>query len=367
MFNKLKNSFPFRSGPNFLLCFLGFSGVGYFGTSYLHKQKYDHPIVQEALRILQHNDQIIQLAGYPLSLQINMGSNATQNNDVCQFSFQVVGPKGAAKVELMGQSRELQEIQNKTQYYIPSSKQMTDVMKYNKDVDALQNWKLTPDVRLWKIDHLVADIGLQGDFRIVLVDSNQVLKKDVAQAMTPPLVTDRRTLYDLKLEIDARKPKVPTTEQEIEEARRYRQQELYRKVGGVRNITIISTIIGAMAIYNYVKANRRISVLNTQIHRQSLIIIQTNPQIKKLFGQNIQFNQQLRGGQIRDQAEFETDMYGQKAGVCYVKGQKNKKTNDWEIETIDVAVKDAQEYLVDLCISNYMKINNQYHYQNQNL
>ena len=30
--------------------------------------------------------------------------------------------------------------------------------------------------------------------------------------MSPPLVSDRRTLYDLKLEIDARKPKVPTTE-----------------------------------------------------------------------------------------------------------------------------------------------------------
>jgi hypothetical protein len=45
MFKKLKNSFPFRSGANFALCFLGFSGVGYFGTSYLHKRKYDHPIV----------------------------------------------------------------------------------------------------------------------------------------------------------------------------------------------------------------------------------------------------------------------------------------------------------------------------------
>lgn len=37
---------------------------------------------------------------------------------------------------------------------------MVEVMKYNKDVEALKNWMLTPDVRLWKIDHLVADIGL---------------------------------------------------------------------------------------------------------------------------------------------------------------------------------------------------------------
>lgn len=37
MFKGLRNSFPFRSLPNFMLCFLGFSGVGYFGASYLHK------------------------------------------------------------------------------------------------------------------------------------------------------------------------------------------------------------------------------------------------------------------------------------------------------------------------------------------
>lgn len=34
-------------------------------------------------------------------------------------------------------------------------------------------------------------------------------------------------------------------------------------------------------------------------------------------------------------------MYGNKAGICYVKGKKNKKTNDWEIDTIDIAIKDA--------------------------
>lgn len=37
---------------------------------------------------------------------------------------------------------------------------MTEVMKYNNDETALRKWSLTPDTRLWKIDHLVADIGL---------------------------------------------------------------------------------------------------------------------------------------------------------------------------------------------------------------
>jgi hypothetical protein len=38
------------------------------------------------------------------------------------------------------------------------------------------------------------------------------LKKDVAALAGPPVVTERKTLLDLKKEIDARKPKVPTTE-----------------------------------------------------------------------------------------------------------------------------------------------------------
>lgn len=37
---------------------------------------------------------------------------------------------------------------------------MVEVMKYNKDIEALKKWALTPNVKLWKIDHLVADIGL---------------------------------------------------------------------------------------------------------------------------------------------------------------------------------------------------------------
>lgn len=45
-------------------------------------------------------------------------------------------------------------------------------MKYNNDNEALKNWTLSGDTRFWKIDHLVANIGLQGDFRIVLADTN---------------------------------------------------------------------------------------------------------------------------------------------------------------------------------------------------
>lgn len=39
----------------------------------------------------------------------------------------------------------------------------------------------------------------------------------------------------------------------------------------------------------------------------------------------------MRGGQIGEVAEFETDIYGSKIGIAYIKGIKDNKTNDWKI------------------------------------
>lgn len=37
----------------------------------------------------------------------------------------------------------------------------------------------------------------------------------------------------------------------------------------------------------------------------------------------MKFNNQLRGGQVGDEAEFETDIYGQRLGTAFVKGIKD--------------------------------------------
>jgi hypothetical protein len=56
---------------------------------------------------------------------------------------------------------------------------------------------------------------------------------------------------------------------------------------------------------------------------QSLDLIKRNPYILKTFGSSPRFNDQLRGAQVGDEAEFETDIMGNKSnGVAYIKGNR---------------------------------------------
>lgn len=87
MLKSVQRLIPFKSASGFTLFALCFSGIGYFGVSWFHNRKYDHPIVSEAIRLLQHNDQIIKLAGYPLSLKIKLSSEARASDEVCHFTF----------------------------------------------------------------------------------------------------------------------------------------------------------------------------------------------------------------------------------------------------------------------------------------
>lgn len=47
---------PIKSGTGFTLFALCVSASGYFGIDWYHTRKYDHPIVSEAVRLLQNND-----------------------------------------------------------------------------------------------------------------------------------------------------------------------------------------------------------------------------------------------------------------------------------------------------------------------
>lgn len=135
----------------------------------------------------------------------------------------MIGPKGAANVDLIGKSKELKDIgDQKAAYYIPSLDQVIDLLDGQHDEAKLKSTPLDPSTKFWKIDQLVADVGLQGDFRVVLIDANKVINKSIA-SLPMGVVTNRATLADLKEEIDSRRPQSPKTEQEMEEARRYRQ------------------------------------------------------------------------------------------------------------------------------------------------
>ncbi|KAM3133499.1 hypothetical protein pb186bvf_014341 [Paramecium bursaria] len=334
MFNKFKKYSPFGSKQGFTLFFLATSGFGLLLCSFYQNRRYDQPVVNEAMRILSQNDQMLKLTGYPLTIKKKMFGIAELKQDVCHFTFGVEGPKGNAQIRLLGQSRQLKEIPDKVaEFYIPSLEQMIDLQQESKtSEERLKDKKLKDDARFWKIDSLVAEVGIQGDYRIPIIEGNKILNKQI------PLEPPRLML---------RKPKVPQTDQEIEEARLYKQQELYRKIGSVRMVMLGGTLLLAMGLYNYVHANRKINIKNSQFHLQSLDIVRQNIYVRQLFGPNIQFNTHLVGDAARNNAQFSTEIYGKKYGIVSVKGSKESNQNEWNIDEIFVKVKDNEGNIID--------------------
>jgi hypothetical protein len=62
-YNYLRYSWVFRSRANFSIFLLGTSSTGYLIVRYQKDRKLEHPIVMEALKLMEKNDQIIELVG----------------------------------------------------------------------------------------------------------------------------------------------------------------------------------------------------------------------------------------------------------------------------------------------------------------
>ena len=55
IYTSARKMFVFKSWTNFSLVFLGFSWTGYFVTSHLHSKKFEHPLINEAIRLVGQN------------------------------------------------------------------------------------------------------------------------------------------------------------------------------------------------------------------------------------------------------------------------------------------------------------------------
>ena len=69
-----------------------------------------------------------------------------------------------------------------------------------------------------------------------------------------------------------------------------------------------------------------------------------NYEINKVFGNNITFIEIVRGAIIDNEATFETEFYGQnKFGVAKVDGKYDKKNKIWNLNKLEVYVKEKEE------------------------
>ena len=118
--NILNKFWLFRSKTNFSIFTLFFSGSAYFFIRYQNDQKLEHPVVYEAIRLLENHDQIVELIGYPIYVHSNARAKITTNDHVFNGTFMVRGPKGYLNLELAGQSKPQGYLRTKYEEWIKS-------------------------------------------------------------------------------------------------------------------------------------------------------------------------------------------------------------------------------------------------------
>jgi hypothetical protein len=107
----------FNLVPKFMKTFqmkvflLGGSGVtGYLYYQQRNELKMDHPLVGEALRLLESKKDVRELIGAPLYVVQGISNRASIGDEVASFSYKVKGPRGTLNIELSGVAQPLSNI-----------------------------------------------------------------------------------------------------------------------------------------------------------------------------------------------------------------------------------------------------------------
>lgn len=59
----LKKIWLFKNRTNFMIFFTGVTSTGYFLARQVNERRFEHPIIDEATRLLHKNSQIVELVG----------------------------------------------------------------------------------------------------------------------------------------------------------------------------------------------------------------------------------------------------------------------------------------------------------------
>jgi hypothetical protein len=107
----------FNLVPKFMKTFqmkvflLGGSGVtGYLYYQQRNELKMDHPLVGEAIRLLESKKDVRELIGAPLYVVQGISNRASIGDQVASFSYKVKGPRGTLNIELSGVAQPLSNI-----------------------------------------------------------------------------------------------------------------------------------------------------------------------------------------------------------------------------------------------------------------
>jgi len=343
-----------------MLTFLGFSGTGYFIARYTNEQRFNNAAVQEAIRLLSANTQIVELIGYPIGLVSTVvGNRAIISDQGSSYFFLVRGPRGRLNISLSTEIKSQAEINNPTlakEFYLPDNelKLMMEELKTKEGEAVLEKTDIPKNQKFWKIKSLVVDLA--PDYQINIVNPNEKKENELPKLSNSSDLQENEKSRQFLIEVyrEERKRKgtdgyIAKSEEEIEEIRQFKLRETYRKVGYVRFYLFMIAVFGAMGTYIYLMKNKRKKIQGSEIQYIMQQFIFNNHQIKSRFGENLKFVQTSRGSIIDKTAEFEQDFLATKAfGTVFTKGTYQEKTNTWKIDSIKVGIKNKKGEISDI-------------------
>ena len=334
-----------------MLTSLGISGTGYFIARYTNDRRFENPAVQEGIRRLSQNPQIVELIGYPLALISSLVNNrAVYKGNESNYYFLVRGPRGKLNVSLAGEWKTQGELgQDDEGYSVPDEELqlMIEEKRTRLGEEGLEKEEIPKGGRFWRIKSLVVDLG--PDYRISVLEKEKN-EGEKQEKQAKPSKPKRKFLGELYRE-EMSKRKTPTgekTEAEIEEIRQFKLRETYRKVGYVRFYLFMVVVFGAMGTYIYVMKNKRKQIQGTELQFLMQKYVIGHQIVKKRFGGNIKFVNMARGAIVDGTGEFEQDFMADRGfGTVFTKGTYLGKTNSWKIDSIEVGAKNKKGEVSD--------------------
>lgn len=372
-FYHLHHFFPFRSKTNFLITFCSITGTSYFYVRYTTDRKFEHPSVKESLRLLNCNKQIIEMLGYPVDIITGITKSRAEITEKMNFyEFTVKGPRGGVKIAMATDGKRQSELKTGElckQYYIPDNdlREFLENTKNSGGLDRLQTTEIPEDKKFWRISSLVVNISAEYKLPIVEdVQNRENLEKAVtsenAEKVQQPekiektLGNARKFLIEIANEEKERLGKqdifYPKSEEEIEEMRKFKLSQTYRKIGYVRTYMLGVGMLGAMLIYIYIRKNKRLRIEGSDIQFLTQQYVKSNYLIQNKYGANLRFIPTTRGAIIDKYAEFEQDFLTNKGTLATVfsKGVKDERTQQWKFESIKVGSKNRKGEISDIQI-----------------
>ena len=349
--------------------------TGYMWYKNRNETKMEHPLVGEALKLLESKKDVRELIGTPLYVVHSLQNRASTGSELASFSYKVKGPRGTLNIELSGVSQPLDQIgltreakefvqknnpgiEPKTtldelnyvdfdipgmEYYAKlSNVQLSKQFDDPKAKEARAAQELPSDLKFWKIDYLYCNVD---ENMRIMVHPDKATRSRLNS--TSNFITKRENLDDLAQEKKAKLKALDLyredlSQEELDEISKFKTQEMYRKVGFKRWYMLMVAGFCGITAYTMYVTNKRKALINSFAVSKVKNVILGHSEIKAMLGNKVVFFDTTIGALINGQADYEMMFYGYKhSGRVSVSSFYDEAKSDFILKDVTAKIFDA--------------------------